>query len=149
VAAVRVLNVVAFFGLTFLMGLLWAPLVLHVSHSAPDTLNTAVTVTALIFTGLSAFVLLTGKDFSFLRGILFLGMWGMLIFGIAGAIFGFGGGLIYSAIGTLLFSGYILYDTSNILRRYPTNMAVSAAVALFTDVIYLFVHLLSLLSSRD
>ena len=52
---------------------------------------------------------------------------------------------VFSAAGVLLFSGFILYDTSNILRRYSTDDYVSATVSLFLDIFNLFIHLLSLL----
>ena len=46
--------------------------------------------------------------------------------------------------------GFILYDTSQILHRLPTSMAMSGAIMLFTDVVLLFKHILILLwSSRD
>jgi len=45
----------------------------------------------------------------------------------------------------LLFSGFILYDTSNILRYYGTDEHVSATLALYLDVLNLFIALLSIL----
>ena len=126
------------------------PLLLVAELKAPGTVDSAAGVTILGSVGLIATAMITRKDFSFLRGILFLGFIGVMAVGIAGAIFGFHVGLWFSAAIVLLFCGYILYDTSNILRRYPTNMAVSAAVILFTDVVLLFKHILILLmASRD
>ena len=60
------------------------PLVLYAAHAAPATLNQASAVTAATFTGLTAFVLMTGKDFSFLRGILY---WGFAIALVAARLF--------------------------------------------------------------
>ncbi len=148
VARTSPLNLIAYFAWSFLLALLMAPLVLHAAHTAPATLNLAALLTALIFSGLTAFVLMTGKDFSFLRGVLFLAFWGLLVLGLCGWIFGFGTPLLFSGLLVLLFAGYILYDTSEVLHRYPTTMAVSAAVVLFTDVVYLFKHILILLMSR-
>jgi FtsH-binding integral membrane protein len=50
----------------------------------------------------------------------------------------------------LLFAGYILFDTSRILRSGATGTgdAVSAALSLFLDVINLFLALLRILSSQ-
>lgn len=147
VARVRVLNLVAYFGWSFLLGLLIAPIVLWAAANQAATLNMAAAITATVFTGLTAIVLLTGKDFSFLGSFLALLFWGLLVFAVAGWLFGFGSPLVFSCLGALLFSGYILYDTSNILHRYPPDMAVSAAVTLFTDVVYLFKQILVLLLS--
>jgi FtsH-binding integral membrane protein len=150
VAQVKPLNLVAYFGWTFLLGLLIAPIVLYAAEAAPTVLAQASIVTALIFAGLTGFVFVTGKDFSFLRGILFVGFMAVFAAGLAGWIFGFSVGLWFSVAIVVLFCGYILYDTSNILRHYPSNMAVSAAVVLFTDVVILFKHILFIfLASRD
>ena len=49
-------------------------------------------------------------------------------------------------------AGYVAYNTSQILHRMPANMAMSAAIVLFTDVVLLFKHILILLmrlSNRD
>lgn len=147
VARVWPINLAAYFAWSFVLALLVAPLVLHAANAMPETLNLACMVTALVFTGLTAFVIMTGKDFSFLRGALFLGFWLLLVLALCGWIFGFQMGLWFSGLAVLLFAGYILYDTSEVMRRFPTNMAVSAAVILFTDVIYLFKHALILLMS--
>jgi FtsH-binding integral membrane protein len=141
------INLIAYFAWSFLLAMLAAPLVLYAAHAAPATLNTASAVTAATFTGLTAFVLLTGKDFSFLRGILFLAFWGILVLSLCGMLFGFGSSLLFSGLGTLFFAGYILYDTSEVLHRFPTTRPVSAAVELFTDVVMLFQNVLILLLS--
>lgn len=147
VATVKPLNLIAYFGWSFLLALLAAPLVLGVAAAQPTVLTQASTVTALVFTGLTAYVFMTGKDFSFLRGILGLGMILLIVMGLCSWIWGFGSPLLFSGLGIALFSGYILYDTSNIMHRYPSNMAVSAAVVLFTDVVFLFKNILILLMS--
>ena len=51
-----------------------------------------------------------------------------------------------------LMSGWILYDTSNILHHYPTDMHVAAALELFADIALLFWYIIQLvmeMSSRD
>ena len=69
---------------------------------------------------------------------------------VAGIFFGgFGLGLWFSVAGALLFSGFILYDTSNILRSYPTNAHVSAAMVLFVDLIMLFKNLIWIFLASD
>lgn len=147
VAQVRVLNLVAFFAWSFLLALLTAPIVLFAAQAAPSTLNLAAGITATIFTGLTAIVLMTGKDFSFLGAFLRLLFWGLLVFALFGWLFGFGSPVLFSSLGALLFAGYILYDTSEVMHRYPERMVVSAAVVLFTDLVYLFKHVLILLLS--
>jgi FtsH-binding integral membrane protein len=148
----RPINLVFFFGFAFLMGLLIAPLVFMVlaqGAAGVTALNQAAVLTVLIFTGLTAYVFYSGRNFSFLGGALSIGMWSLLGIGVAGMLFGFSFGIWYSVAIVVLFVGYILYDTDSILKRYPTTAYVSAACVLFVDVILLFKHLLLLLSRRD
>lgn len=146
------INLVFFFGFAFLMGLLMAPLIYMVlakGASGVTAVNQAAVLTALVFTGLTAYVLYSGKDFSFLGGALSIGIFALLGIGLAGWLFGFSIGIWYSVAAVVIFVGYILYDTSAILNRYPVTAHVSAACVLFVDVVLLFKHLLVLLSRRD
>ncbi len=145
------IGVFVFFGFAFLWGLISAPLIFYAAGTAngPAVISQAAIITAFIFLGLTAYVFKSGRDFAFLGGILFTLMIGMLGFAIAGWIFGFGVGIWYCYLGAAVFSGYILYDTSNIMKRYPTTAHVSAAMVLFVDVIMLFKYLLIILMNRD
>ncbi len=64
-----------------------------------------------------------------------------------------GGGLtgttIFMSLMVVLFSGWILYDTSNILHHYSTDQHVGAALHLFASLATLFWWVLRLMSSRD
>jgi len=48
----------------------------------------------------------------------------------------------------LLFAGFVLYDTSNIIRRYPTNEYVAGALSLYLDAFNIFLALLRILNRR-
>ena len=138
------------FAFAVLWGVLSAPLILLAQQVAPDIIPTAALMTALIFTGLTAYVFKSGKDFGFLGGILWTGLIGLFAVALCGWLFEFNTGVWTSYFGVLLFAGFILYNTSNILKRYPTTAHVSAAMVLFVDVIMMFKNLLLiLLSSRD
>ena len=50
-----------------------------------------------------------------------------------------------SAFFTLLFSAWVLYDMSSIMRKYPNEAYIEAVVALYIDFINLFVNILFLL----
>jgi FtsH-binding integral membrane protein len=105
-----------------------------------------------VFAGLTAVVFLTGKDFSFLRTALWLGGFIALGFGICACLFGFSLGLVFSVAMVALASGYILYDTSNVLHHYRIGQHVAAALALFASVALLFYYIVRIvlsLTSRD
>jgi hypothetical protein len=150
-AETRPVNVIAYAGWVVLLGLLIAPLVLIISRTqGPEVVSQASGVTALVFGALTVVVFYTSKDFSFLRAALTFGGLAVLATCVAGTIFGFTLGLWFSAAIVVLMAGYILYDTSAVLHRLPTTMAMTGAILLFTDVVLLFKHVLILLSrSRD
>lgn len=149
-AEVRTVNAIAFAGWVVLLAFLIAPLVLILSRvNGPQIVTDAAMLTAVTFTGLTAIVFFTGKDFSFLRGILMFSGFALLAVGLVGAIGGYSIGMWYSAAIVVLMGGYVLYDTDTILKRLPTTMAMTGAILLFTDVVLLFKHILVLLSRRD
>jgi FtsH-binding integral membrane protein len=59
--------------------------------------------------------------------------------------FGGFGHSIFSMFGAVLFSGYILYDTSNIMHHMGPDDYILAAVSLYLDIINLFLYLLEIL----
>lgn len=106
--------------------------------------------TALIFAGLSAYVLTSRKDFSFMRGFIAAGMMLMLVcclFLVGASIFGYYFStfhLILSAFIILLMSAAILYETSNIIHGGETNY-IMATTSLYLSIVNLFTSLLHLL----
>jgi modulator of FtsH protease len=147
-------NVLALFGYTFVTGLFLAPslffaqlLATHGATLDASPVRDAFILTGAAFIGLTGFVFVSKKDFSFLGASLSMGLWvvlGALVLGVfvhSAAL-----SLAVASVGVLLFSGYILYDTSRLLRE-PEADAVSAALRLFLDVVNLFMFLLRILSS--
>lgn len=109
----------------------------------PSIIPTAGIATMVVFTGLTGIVFMTGKDFSFLRTGLMLG--GLVAMGcvIASCIFPqFALGIVFSFAMVGLASGYILYDTSNVLHHYRIGQHVAASLALFASVALLFYYIL-------
>ena len=105
----------------------------------------AAIVTLVIFGGLTAFVFTTGADFSGWGK--FLALAGFAAFGamVAGWLFGFSLGIWFSVAMVALASGYILYDTSNVMHHYHTDQHVAASLALFSSVVLLFWYVLRIL----
>ncbi len=151
------LNVLALFGYTFVTGLFVAPSIflaqLMASHGASidaSPVRDAFLLSGAAFVGLTGYVFVSRKDFSYLGASLSMGLWVvlgamLLSFFVQSAALS----LAIASVGVLLFSGYILYDTSRILREPGSTEgdAVSAALGLFLDVVNLFLFLLRILSS--
>lgn len=111
--------------------------------------------TAIIFFSLSAYVLTTKKDFSFMGGFLFVGLM-VVIVGAVGAMiasyfFGVDVSLFSLAISgaiVLLMSGFILFDTSRIINGGETNY-IMATVGLYLNIYNLFTALLHIIGATS
>ncbi|KAM3335684.1 hypothetical protein ACQJBY_029901 [Aegilops geniculata] len=92
-----------------------------------------------------------GKDFSFLGPFLFASLMILLVFAFIQIFFPLGklSHMIYGALAALIFSGYIVYDTGSIIKRYKYDEYVWAAVTLYLDIINLFLGLLTLFRACD
>lgn len=147
------LNLIGLASMATFYGFLAGPSVyIALEAGGPEVVLQAALLTSLVFAGLTSYVLLTKKDFHFLRAGLWAGFWLMFGIGIL-SFFGIGTGLVagmgWSIGWVLLMAGFMLYDTSNILHRYPADQAASAALAIFLDFVIMFLHILRLLSRRD
>ena len=128
--------------------ILFVPLLWIANNVAPGAITSAAAITFLAFAALTAVVFLTGKDFSFLRGLLFWGGIMALSLIVAGAVFGFQLGTYFS-IAMVGFAGAaILYDTSNVLHHYPEDRYVAAALELFASVALMLWYVLRLVMNR-
>ncbi len=116
-------------------------------NGGANILNQAAILTLALFTGLSAVVLITKKDFSFLKSILAIGFFIAIGLIIAGSLFGFNLGLWFSVGMVILASGSILYQTSNMVHKYSEDQYVGASLGLFASLMLLFWYILSILSS--
>ena len=137
------------FVFTGLMGASLGPMLSYYLAVSPDIVAQALGGTAFIFFALSGYALVSRKDFSFMGGFLFVGLLVMLFAGIANIFLQMPAlHIAMSAAGILIGSGLILFDTSRIILGGETNY-IRATVALYMDIYYVFVHLLSLLGIMD
>jgi FtsH-binding integral membrane protein len=130
---------------------LFLPLMFIATRSlGPSVLVTAGGMTLFLFAALTAVVLLTKKDFSFLKPILAIG--GIVAFGfiVVSLIFGFSLGGLFSLAMVVFAAGSILYNTSNVLHHYQPNQHVAASLTLFAGIALLFWYILRIfMSSRN
>ena len=132
---------------------IFVPLLYFASQAGPPhVIANAAILTAVVFCGLTAIVFATGADFSWMRtGLMVAGLAALGVI-LCSALFGFNLGIVFVAAMLVLASGYILYDTSNVLHHYRIGQHVAAALALFASVALLFwwvLRLLMSLNSRD
>jgi modulator of FtsH protease len=140
-------GVVAMLGFTFLMGWWLGPMLQYALHfrNGPQLIGLAAGATGAIFFGLSTYVTVTKKDFSFLGKFLFVGLILLVLGGIANLFFQVPvASLTLSAVAVVIFAGYILYDVSAIIHGGETNY-IMAALKIYIDIYNLFINLLNLL----
>ena len=139
------------FAITGLLGFGLGPVVGYYLAANPSVVMTALGGTGVIFLGLSGYALTTRKDFSFMAGFLMVGMFVVLgaallnIFLQMPVLF-----LVVNAAVIMIMSGFILYETSNIINGGERNY-IMATASLFLSLINMFQALLHLLGafSRD
>lgn len=140
------------FAFTGLIGASLGPLLNHylsLANGATIVLQ-ALAGTAFVFFGLSAYTLVSRKNFSFMGGFIAMGMMVMIVgmlFLIGASLLGYqfqGLSLAFSAGVVILMSALILYQTSEIIHGGETNY-ILATTQLFLSIVNLFTSLLHLL----
>ena len=128
--------------------IIFVPLLYVADAYAPGAIRSAALVTIVGFAGLTAIAWQTKKDFSFLGGLLRWGGMLALVLIVASVLFGFELGTFFSVAMVGFAGAAILYDTSNILREYPEDRYISAALQLFSSVALMFWYVLRIFMGR-
>jgi modulator of FtsH protease len=139
-------GVLSVFGLTGFMGYTLGPILgQHLAlPNGHQVVMMAMGGTATIFVALSAYALVTRKDFSFMGGFLLAGIVVAFLAGLGALFFDVPAlSLTVSAAFVLLMGGLILFETSRIVHGGETNY-VMATVSLYVSIYNLFVSLLAL-----
>lgn len=142
-------NLLALFAFTTFTGVFISPLIAIYTQMNPASIWQAGLLTVGIFGGLTAYVFVSKKDFSFMRGMVTTGLIVVVLASLLNFFIVGSSALAFavSCAALLLFSGFVLYDTSNIIRRYPTNEYVAGALSLYLDAFNIFLALLRILNA--
>jgi len=134
---------------TGFMGYVLGPILnfyIHGFTNGSQIVMTSLGATGVIFLGLSSYVLVSKKDFSYMGGMLASAVLVAFMAGIAGIIFKLPMlNLIISGAFALISSGFILYTTSQIINGGERNY-IMATISLYIAIFNLFVSLLRILS---
>ncbi|XP_020086725.1 BI1-like protein [Ananas comosus] len=92
-----------------------------------------------------------GKDFSYLGPALFASLIVLLVTSFMQIFFPLGptSVALFGGLGALIFSGFLLYDTDNLIKRYTYDEYIWASVVLYLDILNLFLSLLNMLRSMQ
>ena len=142
-------GILSVFGITGWLGFTTGPLIAAYAGMAGgmEVVNTALSITALVFVGMSGIALLTKKDFSFMGSFLMVGLLVAFVCAIVTLFVDMPAlRLAASAMFALLSSMVILWQTSAIIHGGETNY-IRATVTLFVSLYNLFLSLLHLLTA--
>jgi len=140
-------GLVSTFALTGFMGYTLGPILnryLGLANGA-DLIVSAFAMTAIVFGGLSAYVLTTRKNMSFLSGFITVGFFVLLGGMLAAWLFELSGLHLAISAGFVLFSSAaILWQTSEIIHGGERNY-IMATISLYVSIYNLFLSLLQIL----
>lgn len=138
------------FAFTGFMGLTLGPLLnatIQGFSNGSELVAAALASTGAIFFALSGYAMTTRKDFSYMGGFLFVGLSIAILASIAGLFFNVPAlQLTISAAIVLIMSGYILFETSQIINGGQRNY-ILATINLYVTLFNLFVNLLNIFAA--
>ena len=135
------------FALTGFLGYTLGPILnFYLSmRGGSQVVMTALAGTGAIFLALSAYAVVSRKDFSFMGGFLMAGILVAFLASLGAVLFSIPMlSLAVSAMFILLMSGMILWQTSDIIHGGETNY-IMATVTLYITIFNLFLSLLQIL----
>ncbi|MBB4820837.1 modulator of FtsH protease [Pseudomonas alcaligenes] len=134
------------FALTGFMGYTLGPILNRYlgMPNGGEVISSAFAMTALVFFGLSAYVLTTRKDMSFLGGFITAGFFVLIGAMLASFLFEISGLQLAISAGFVVFASVcILYQTSAIIHGGERNY-IMATISLYVSIYNLFVSLLQI-----
>ena len=141
-------GIIATFAFTGYMGYSLGP-ILHLAlygfANGPELVATTTLCVGTIFIGLSAYVATTQQELSYLGGTLFSLLFSGIILSFAGIFFQIPLLVLgVNALFVLIFSGLIMYHTSEIIHGGETNY-ILATISLYLALFNLFVSVLRIM----
>jgi FtsH-binding integral membrane protein len=138
----------AVFGL--LIGLAVAPTVAYYGSMDPRALWQAGGATALFIAGFGAAGYATRRDLAPLARISF---WALVALIVVGVVLTFvtipGADLAYSALGLVIFAGFVLFDFQRLRTNTDQAVAPLLAASIFLDVLNVFLFFLEIFSGSE
>ncbi|RZC55776.1 hypothetical protein C5167_014632 [Papaver somniferum] len=124
------------------------------SFRSGEVILEAAILTAVVAVSLTLYTFWAAKrghDFNFLGPFLFAATLVLMVFGLIQFLFPLGklSVMIYGCLAAIIFSGYIIYDTDNLIKRFTYDDYIWASVSLYLDIINLFTALLTILGVAD
>jgi len=142
-------NLILTFIFTFIEGIYIAPFLLVANRVAPGVVGEAALLTFAAFGVLSLYAVTSRRDFSAWGSFFMVGLVVLIVASIINAFVGSAaGGLWIAAVGVMIFAGLLVFDTWRLVRSgvYGQDDYVLAAVAIYLDLLNMFLFILTLLT---
>jgi FtsH-binding integral membrane protein len=127
---------------------------ISITFYAPAIVAQAVLITACVVAGLTAYTFYAtkrGVEFGWMQPLLISSLWALIVWSLIQVFWSPGpvASTIYSLIGSLIFSAYIVYDVHLLARKMDVDEYIWGSIALYLDIINLFMHILRLLGNAN
>ena len=146
--AFKVQNTPILFLFAGVSGFALGPIIaMYVGAGMSHIVGQAAMLTGIAFGGLTVYALTTKRDLSMMAGMLFAGLLIIVVGGLLNAFFIQSPAMQFAmaAMGAVIFSGYIVYETQQ-YKNNPGMVAPSmAALSMYLNIINLFISLLQIL----
>lgn len=135
---------------TVMEGLLISPIMLMYGRQNPDLIWQAGGLTLSTFGVLTAYAWISKRDFSAWGSFFMVGLWILIAVSLLNLFFqSTMASLWLAGVTVLIFSGLLIFDTWRLRNVYGPDEYVQAAVAIYLDLLNMFLAILRLLGRRD
>lgn len=142
-------NIGLVFLFTFVEGVAIAPLIYAYDQMQPGVVGQAALLTGTTFGVLTLYAFVSRRDFSALGGFFTVGLWVLIATSLLNMFFRNPTASLWIAGATVfVFGGLLVFDTWRLRNVYGPNDYVQAAVAIYLDLLNMFLAILSLLGGR-
>ena len=144
-------NVILTLLFTFVEGIYIAPILYWMQSTSPGVVGQAGILTFSAFGALSLYGLTSRRDFSAWGSFLTVGLIVLIVAMVINMFVQSVGAMLWmAAVGVLIFSGLLVFDTWRFMRsgQFGPDDYVFAAVQIYLDLLNMFMFILSLLGGR-
>jgi FtsH-binding integral membrane protein len=143
-------NIGLVFLFAFVEGVAISPLMWFYGQKNPGVLGQAALLTGSTFGILTMYAWVSRRDFSAWGGFFTIGLWVLIATSLLNLFFrNATASLWISAATVLVFGGLLVYDTWRLRNQFGPDDYVQAAVAIYLDLLNMFLAILSLLGRRE
>ena len=142
-------NIGLVFLFTFIEGIFISPFIYVLGQTQPGVVGQAALLTGVTFGALTLYAFLSRKDFSAWGGFFTIGLVVLIVTSLLNMFFQNPTASLWIAGATVfVFGGLLIFDTWRLRNVYGPDDYVQAAVAIYLDLLNMFLAISSLLGGR-